>query len=318
MVGRERRALFTVIAMAMVSIHSPPAAAKRPPAATKTFRDCKGCPELVAIPAGNFLMGTPAAEVGKFDWDLPPRKVSIGAFAIGKFDVTKREWAAFVTATHHSTETGCSWTGRMKADEPDPIGSWSSVGFAQTDNHPVVCVTWADVQHYLAWLSHKTGKHYRLPSEAEWEYAARAGTETPFYWGSTASHELANYGAETCCSPLAKGRDKWTGTSPVGSFPPNAFGLYDMAGNALQMVQDCLSFSTKRLANDGTAFENDFTLEGEGNLAAFNGEKSCDHRVVRGGDWGDPPAMIRASFRNVSVGPGYLSGGLGFRVARDR
>ena len=206
----------------------------------------------------------------------------------------------------------------MKADEQDPIGSWSSVGFAQTDNHPVICVTWADVQDYLAWLSHKTGKHYRLPSEAEWEYAARAGTETPFYWGSAASHELANYGAETCCSPLVKGRDKWTGTSPVGSFPPNAFGLYDMAGNALQMVQDCLSFSTKRLANDGTAFEKDFTLEGEGNLAAFNGEKSCDHRVVRGGDWGDPPAMIRASFRNVSVGPHYLSGGLGFRVARDR
>lgn len=313
----QHRALFAAIAIAAISISGASAAPALRAAATHTFHDCKGCPELVEIPSGHFLMGTPAGEEGKFDWDLPPRKVVIRGFAIGKFDVTRGEWAAFVSATHHASKTGCSWTGRMKADEPDPIGSWSSVGFAQTDTHPVVCVTWADAQAYLGWLSQKTGKHYRLPSEAEWEYAARARTLTPFYWGAKATHELANYGADTCCSPLATGRDRWTGTSPVGSFPANAFGLYDMAGNVLQMVQDCLSFTTGPLANDGTAFEKDFTLRGEGNLAPFNGEKSCDHRVVRGGDWGDPPSMIRASFRNVSVGPEYSSGGLGFRVARD-
>lgn len=291
---------------------------KRSASNAHSFRDCKDCPQLVAIPSGRFIMGTPENEVGRFDWDLPPRNVSIRAFVIGKFDVTRREWAAFVKATRHPTKIGCSWTGRMKADEPDPVGSWSSVGFVQTDQHPVVCVTWADVHDYLAWLSRKTGKHYRLPSEAEWEYAARAGTTSRFYWGPRASHQLANYGAEECCSPLAEGRDRWTGTSPVGSFPPNAFSLYDMAGNVLQMVQDCLSFSTTPLSADGTAFEKDFTLRGEGSLAPFDGEKSCDHRLVRGGDWGDPPAMIRASFRNVSVGPDYMSGGLGFRVARDR
>ena len=316
---RESRALFAVIALAAASISGPGwAAPARSAAATHSFRDCKGCPELIAIPSGSFLMGTPRDKEGKADWDLPPRKVSIRAFSIGKFDVTRREWAAFVSATHHPAKSGCAWTGRMKADEPDPIGSWSSVGFTQTDHHPVVCITWADVQDYLAWLSRKTSKRYRLPSEAEWEFAARAGTQTPFYWGLKASHERANYGADKCCSPLAKGRDRWTGTSPVGSFPPNAFGLYDMAGNVLQMVQDCLSFTAEQLPNNGRAFETDFTLRGEGNLAPLDGEKSCNHRLVRGGDWGDPPAMIRSSFRNISVGPDYLSGGLGFRVARGR
>lgn len=316
--GQSGSSLLAGAALVLsVVVLTPTEAASAPTTRSHAFRDCKGCPELISIPAGRFVMGTPKDEEGRFDWDLPPRPVSVRAFAIGRYDVTRREWAAFVAATHRPAKTGCAWTGRMKADEPDPIGSWSSVGFPQTDRHPVVCVTWDDVQAYLSWLSRKTGKHYRLPTEAEWEYAARAGARTPFYWGTKASHELANYGAEKCCSPLVSGRDKWRGTSPVGSFAPNAWGLYDMSGNALQMVQDCLSFTTDELPADGTAFEKDFTLQGDGNLAAFNGEKSCNHRLVRGGDWGDPPAMIRVSFRNVSVGPDYLSGGLGFRVARD-
>ena len=319
MVRAGSSALFAVsLALAPATPTFATTVSRIPAARLPVVRDCRDCPELVAIPAGQFLMGTPQGEEGRFDWDLPPHKVGIRAFAIGKFDVTRREWAVFVAATHRPAKTGCAWTGRMKADDPDPIGSWSNVGFKQTDRHPVVCVTWDDVQAYLGWLSGKTGRHYRLPSEAEWEYAARAGTPTPFYWGMKASHELANYGADKCCSPRASERDKWTGTSPVGAFPPNAFGLYDMAGNVLQMVQDCLSFTADQLPADGTSFEKNFTLRGEGNLAPFDGEKSCNHRVVRGGDWGDPPAMIRTSFRNVSVGPDYLSGGLGFRVARGR
>ena len=320
MMLRARTSLLTLVASALVatSTISPAAPPNRSTVAPHPFRDCKGCPELIVVPSGTFSMGTPESEVGRFDWDLPPRKVSVRTFALAKFDVTRAEWAAFVSATHRRTQTGCAWTGRMKADEPDPHGSWSSLGFVQTSRHPVVCVKWKDAQDYVRWLSQKTAKHYRLPTEAEWEYAARAGAITPFFWGSKASHDSANYGADECCSPSASGRDKWAGTSPVGAFPPNAFGLFDMAGNVLQMVQDCLSFSNASLPQDGTAFEKDVVLQGEGKLAPFNGEKSCDHRVVRGGDWGDPPAMIRSSFRNVSLGPDYFSGGMGFRVARDR
>lgn len=122
--------------------------------------------------------------------------------------------------------------------------SWRSLGFPQDDSHPVVCITWYDAQDYVKWLRQKTGGHYRLLSEAEWEYAARAGTTTPYPWGSTASHEYANYGLDSAgFSTLAPGRDQLIKTSPVGSFPPNSFDLYDMNGNVMQYLEDCFADS---------------------------------------------------------------------------
>jgi formylglycine-generating enzyme required for sulfatase activity len=182
-------------------------------------------------------------------------------------------------------------------------------------------VTWEDALDYVRWLSQRTGHSYRLLTEAEWEYAARAGTTTPYPWGSTATHEYANYGAETCCSSLASGRDKWEQTSPVGAFPPNAFGLHDMHGNVLQWVQDCFAPSYTGLPADGSAYERVVELKMTGPLSHMTGTSSCSYRMIRGANWNDPPRMVRSAYRNYGPGPGatlqdYRSTGVGFRVAR--
>jgi uncharacterized protein (TIGR02246 family) len=174
-----------------------------PPLPGQTFRDCAGCPEMVVIPAGSFTMGSPVNEPGRFDIEGPQHGVSVRQFAVGKFDVTRGQWADFVSATNRETPRGCAWTGRSEIKPPwatDPDGSWRNLGFPQDDSHPVVCVTWNDAQDYVRWLSERTGHKYRLLTESEWEYAARAGTTTPYPWGSNASHDYANYGADACCS----------------------------------------------------------------------------------------------------------------------
>jgi formylglycine-generating enzyme required for sulfatase activity len=311
----------------------------------QTFRDCPECPEMVVIPAGSFMIGSPPNEPGRFYGEDPQRQVNIRQFAAGKFDVTRGEWAAFAKATNRATREGCKFSSFPKNQEDE--ASWRNLGFPQDDRHPVVCVTWSDAQDYVRWLSQRTGRKYRLLTEAEWEYAARAGTTTAFPWGSTASHEFANYGTEKCCGEgLAVGRDRWVETSPVGSFPPNGFGLYDMNGNVMQFVQDCFAPSYAGLATDASAYEVDVelratdqrlhdyvvdyctqdVLDGKNNaaklkkcvtefLADLNGTRSCSYRIARGGDWGDPPKEIRSAFR-VAPPQNYRSAGLGFRIAR--
>ena len=195
--------------------------------------------------------------------------------------------AALVSAKQVGTGDGCAWSGLPGApiDELNPSASWSHLGFMQDDNHPAVCVSWYDAQDYVGrWLSERTGHHYRLLTEAEWEYAARAGTTTPFPWGAIASHEQANYGADECCSGFVSGRDQWINTSPVGSFPANAFGLHDMNGNAMQWVQDCLSVSYEDHPIDGTAYVKDVVMELTGDLAPLSGTTTCTYRILRGGD----------------------------------
>jgi formylglycine-generating enzyme required for sulfatase activity len=287
----------------------------------QSFHDCADCPEIVVLPTGNFIMGSPDDEPGRiFLEEGPLRRVSVGQFAVGKFDVTRGQWAAFVSATNRETRAGCFWTPRS-GNKPDPVGSWRDPGFRQDDTHPVVCVTWDDAQAYVHWLSQRSARTYRLLTEAEWEYAARAGTTTPFPWGSTASHEYANYGADACCSPLASGRDHWLQTSPAGAFPPNAFGLCDMHGNVQQWVQDCFTPSYAGLPTDSSAYETVVELKLADRLSRMTGTSSCAYRMIRGADWNDPPAMLRSAFRNFGPGPGatlqdYRSAGVGFRVAR--
>jgi formylglycine-generating enzyme required for sulfatase activity len=275
---------------------------------------------MVVIPSGAFTMGAAASEPGFFEIESPQHLVTIHEFAAGKFDVMRGQWAAFAFATKRPTSLGCSWDGRSK-EKPDPTGSWQNLGFAQDDSHPAVCVTWNDAQAYVRWLGDRTHRHYRLLTEAEWEYAARAGSETTYPWGAEATHERANYGADSCCSGRAEGRDKWIYTSPAGSFPPNAFGLYDMNGDVLQWVQDCFSTSYAALPSDGSPNEASVTLKLSGDLSFMNGKSSCAYRMLRGGDYGDPPAQIRSGFRNFAPPPDekledYRSGGVGFRVAR--
>ena len=294
----------------------------------QTFKDCKDCPEMVVIPAGSFMMGAKENEPGSYPEEKPQRKVSIKKYACGKFDITKGQWTVFVKETNRPATGGCSWSG-LPADtsakpwDPNPAANWKHIGFMQDSSHPVVCITWYDVQDYVDWLSKKTGFTYRLLSEAEWEYAARAGTTTAYYWGDSASHEFANYGVDTTYGiGYAKGRDKWLyTTSPVGSFPPNAFGLYDMCGNVNQYLADCFEGSYINLPTDGSAYQTNTQLKMTGDLSSMTGTNSCSYRMVRGANFGDPPQMLRSAYRNWAPGPGttlknYSSSALGFRVAR--
>ncbi len=287
-----------------------------------TFRDCPECPEMVRLPSGTFQMGAGSDDEKGFVEEGPRHQVRIWSFSISKFDVTRGEWKTFVDATSRPASIGCAYSGLPKEERSK--ASWQYLGFPQDDRHPVVCVTFQDALDYSNWLSKKTGHTYRLLSEAEWEYAARAGTTTAFPWGATASHEFANYGGEDSPGPgLAQGRDAWVGTSPVGSFPGNAFGLYDMNGNVMQWVEDCFSNGYSHVSSDGSAFLADEPVAAmAGDLAGMNGTTACSYRMLRGGDWGDPPSMIRSAFRNFAPSPGetlatYRSAGLGIRVARD-
>ena len=190
----------------------------------QTFRDCKDCPEMVVIPAGSFMMGSPDNEPGRFPEEGPQHKVNIKQFACGKFDITKAQWALFVKETNRPVTGGCAWSGlpadtSVKPWDLNANANWNHIGFMQDSTHPVVCITWFDAKDYVDWLSKKTGFTYRLLSESEWEYGARAGTTTAYYWGDSASHEYANYGVDTTFGiGCAKGKDKWINTSPLVLF----------------------------------------------------------------------------------------------------
>jgi len=224
------------------------------------------------IPAGSFTMGSPTTEQGRYSNEGPQHKVVIAKrFAVSKFDVTFADWDACVSVG------GC------------PKASDSGWG---RDTRPVINVGWDDAQTYVEWLSKMTGQPYRLLTEAEWEYAARAGATTAYYWGGEIGKENAN--CNNCGS-------EWDNrqTSPVGSFKPNAFGLYDMAGNVWQWVQDCYHGDYEGAPTDG--------------LAWTSGD--CSNRVVRGGSWVDDPQFLRSATRG-GFSTGNRSGYLGFRVGR--
>ena len=187
--------------------------------------------------------------------------------------------------TNRSVSGGCSWAG-LPGDTLPPFelntsANWNHVGFAQDSSHPVVCISWNDANDYAQWLSKKTGFLYRLLSEAEWEYAAKAGSTSAYTWGDTVSHEYANFG-DSNYNAVVLGRDRWLGTSPVGSFPPNAFGLYDMNGNVMQWVEDYYSSSYKDLPEDGSAYKKDVMLKMTGRFSFMNQKSSSSFHMVRG------------------------------------
>ena len=226
-------------------------------AAAETFQDCADCPVMVKIPAGAFTMGSVAAETTRERIDpnivtdeRPAHMVTVGAeFAIGQFAVTRGEFAAFVADMGYAPKGGC-WTLTGEKWSFDKKRSWRDPGYAQTDRHPVVCVSYQDTRRYAQWLSRKTGQTYRLPSEAEWEYSARAGTSTARFWGDGQDEacDFANVSDFTWAEALKwdkarkdkvfQCRDGHAYTSPAGAFRPNAFGLYDMLGNVWQWTED--------------------------------------------------------------------------------
>ena len=295
---RSILALFLLSASLAAPLHAAP----REDRPLRTFSDCADCNKMIALPAGRFLMGSPSSETGRQKDESPQTETKVAPFALAETDVTVAQWRAFVTDTARADGLGCAYSGLPK--EQEATASWRHLGFAQGDDEPVVCVSWKEAQAYVAWLSRKTGRAYRLPTEAEWEYAARAGTTTAYPWGDTVSHDQANYGAESCCGPATAGADRWVNTSPVRAFPANRFGLYDMIGNAWQWTQDCYVDS----------------LAGRPATAVAVDHADCQFRVARGGTWGDTPALIRSAARNYAPPPQeivaeYRSAGFGLRVA---
>jgi formylglycine-generating enzyme required for sulfatase activity len=271
------------------------------------FRDIEAGPEMVVVPAGKFTMGSPESEEDRNSNEGPQHEVTIGRpFAVGKLEVTRGQFAAFVEATGHTTGESCYAfaDGAWK----DTLGrSWRDPGYEQTGDHPVVCVSWADAKAYVAWLAKATGKDYRLLSEAEWEYAARGETEPGayprFHFGSAI--QLCDYdnGADTSTSfdwwntSCNVGRGQ--GTAVAGRYKPNAFGLHDMHGNVWEWTEDCYHGSYSGAPTDGLAWTTG----------------SCDDRVQRGGGWFISLGFLRAAARNGAspVGRAVESG---FRVAR--
>ena len=256
------------------------------------FQDCSACPEMVVIPAGAFRMGCLSDDDDCDGDENPVREVRIPQpFALSKHEVTRSEFSRFVEAAGYSTSSSCI-TYEASSWEDRSGRGWRYPGVNQSDVHPVVCVSWRDAEAYAAWLSRESGQEYRLPSESEWEYAARAGTVTKYSWGNEIGRNRAN------CAGCGS---RWDGdrTAPVGSFAANAFGLHDMHGNVWEWVEDCLNGSYSGAPSDGGAW-----LSGD-----------CFGRVLRGGSWGDLPRDLRSANR-VRYATSSQRNYIGFRVAR--
>ena len=221
----------------------------------RRFRDCDGtwCPEVVVVPSGSYMMGSPESEAGREDDEGPRHRVRIAKpFAVGVYEVTRVEFGRFVRETGHSTSNAC-WTYEGGKWEERSGRSWRTPGFNQAESHPVVCVSWEDAQAYVRWLSGETGESYRLLSESEWEYVARAGTTGPFHFGATLSTAQANYDGNYTYGSGRKGRYRER-TEPVGSFPANAYGVHDVHGNVWEWVEDCWHDGYGGAPGDGRAW----------------------------------------------------------------
>ncbi len=263
--------------------------ATEPCLAAETFRDCSQCPEMTVIPAGTFKMGSPQAELSGNE--SPQHAVTIRKpFAVGVYNITFDEWDACVI------DGGCEGNSPSSQE-------WGR------GKRPVINISWYDAQLYVQWLNARikdsvqssaaaqsgsttAAGPYRLLTEAEWEYAARAGTTTAYYWGEDRKKGMAN--CDGCGS-------EWDNkqTAPVGSFPPNPFGLYDMAGNVLQWTEDCYHENYNGAPADGSAWRG----------------RICDARMMRGGSWFNSTYYIRSSQRFI-VSPHFRANNAGFRVAK--
>ncbi|MDP6816344.1 MAG: formylglycine-generating enzyme family protein [Alphaproteobacteria bacterium] len=240
------------------------------------FRDCDGCPEMVMVPAGSFQMGSNAG----YGEEQPVHRVTIPtSFAVGKYEVTFAQWDA------------CAASGGCGGYRPDDAG-WGR------GDRPVINVNWDDAQAYVAWLSEKAGQTYRLLSGAEWEYMARAGTTTAYWWGAegpvcrAGATNGAKFDDDRACND--------TGTEPVGTYAPNGFGVHDVHGNVWEWVADCWHEDYAGAPDDGSAW----TKGGD-----------CGRRVLRGGSWNNRPGYLRSALRS-RYGADYRDNDIGFRVAR--
>lgn len=270
------------------------------------FKDCDVCPEMVVVPTGSFQMGSPDSEEWRDDDEGPQRAVTIpNVFAIGTHEVTHGQIGAFVRETGYSPSHPCKTYVEAALDifsTWEDLPNWPNASYTQSDQHPAVCIGKPDVKAYAAWLSKKTGEEYRLPTEAEWEYAARAGTRTAFYYGNDEYFEkICAYGNTSGFIEPACTNDGYRGiVAPTGKYRPNKFGLYDVIGNAAEWVEDCYADTYATAPTNGAAY-----------IAP-----ACKLGVVRGSSY-DWEADNARSAARLQWAPERRWEMIGFRVARD-
>ena len=277
-------------AVAVTALAVVPAAAQSPEVG-EVFRDCEVCPEMVVVPAGSFMMGSPETEEGRYDNEGPLFQVTIESpFAVGVYEVTFDEWDACVSAS------GCG------GHRPEDYGRGRG-------KRAVYRVSWHDAWLYADWLTEQTGREYRLLSEAEWEYVARAGTHTSRYWGDSDRDQCRYANGYDATGEATLGfdfqnpvgcRDRQGRSAPVGSYQPNGFGLHDVLGNLLEWVDDCWNEGYDGAPTDGSSW--------------YSGD--CSLRVHRGGDYTDISRHLRSA-RRTRNSPGLRHYSRGFRVARS-
>ena len=301
---------FSTIARAAVVLFASSAAAEEVSlSAQSVFRDCSDCPEMVVIPPGSFDMGYDGG-IAEDRYDGPVHRVTIHyAFALGRFEITTAQFRRFVAETGHETPNDCRiWTADGMRNTPGL--SWRNPGYSRPplDDEPVACITWPDAKAYVAWLRAKTSQPYRLPTEAEWEYVARDRNTHTFAWGEDPDEACAyaNVYDESGRNPLRPNTpvncdDGFTMASPVGSFPPNSFGVYDIVGNVWEWVEDCYVAPYGDQPTDGRAF----LLE-----------DGCNVRSVRGGCWSTQTQRLRPTFRGRDEET-LITQVFGLRIARD-
>jgi formylglycine-generating enzyme required for sulfatase activity len=281
------------------------------------LQDCADCPALLVIPAGSYFMGSSPAQLERpflarerVSVEQPRHRVTISRpLDVGRTEVTRAEYAVFVEDTGHAASSCLSYDFDA-ARWVDAGATWQRPGFEQADDHPVVCVSWLDATAYAAWLSKRTGHVYRLPTEAEWEYAARAGTTTLYPWGDDPddgcmySNGSDRSGIAAKVSSALGGSfdcdDGYAHTAPATFGRPNAFGLYGMIGNAGEWQADCLFPNHEGAPVDGGA----------------RLEPGCTKRVMRGGSWFNPPLYNRPAFR-YGTGQDEAYTLVGFRIVRE-
>jgi formylglycine-generating enzyme required for sulfatase activity/predicted Ser/Thr protein kinase len=271
----------------------------------KQFSDCDVCPEMRVIPAGSFLQGAQSGDAGREQNAETQHAVTFaGPLGVGVTEVTRGQFARFVAETGYEAAGCTTYDGEWNVQ---PGQDWRSPGFMQNDNHPVTCVSWEDATAYTRWLAGKTEKKYRLLSESEWEYVARAGTTSSRSWGDSpdsacTSANVADMSAGDTYQDwkIHECKDRFTHTAPAGEFEANAFGVKDMMGNVFEWVEDCWAETYDPAAVDGSA-----STEGD-----------CSQRVLRGGSWYTRPQFVRSSARN-RFPRDHRSSAFGFRVARQ-
>ena len=266
----------------------------------KNIQDCEDCPVMVVIKPGSFLMGSSSDVEGSREDERPVHKVSIDySFAAGQFEIKRVEFQKFIEITGYDMSGGC-YGATEQGIQLSKTSDWFNPGYPVSDHHPVVCVSWNDAQAYVAWLSQHTGFTYRLFSESEWEYIARAGTNTIRYWGDQEEGcDFAN-GADLDITPeafleemqarqtkivlpenwkVANCHDGFATSAPVGTFKPNAFGIFDILGNVAEWVQECWHDSYTNAPSDGSS--------------RLNGD--CNRPILRGASYYDMPIYLRSS-----------------------